>query len=269
MSSPIIAVIDSTLPYIWLPPSACDAFAGAFGLEYDPTTQLYLVNDTTHQTLQAKNPSITISLGDREINNDPAKLTRITLPYRAFDVQASYPIYKNATKSYFPIRRAANASEYTLGRTFMQEAYVIADYERSVFSVHQTSPDSQAPEIVSILPLNTINQPYNHMDGSKHNLSNASIAGITIGSVLAATVVIAVIVAISKRKTAAAEKTALKGFKPRLSLGRFIGHEIMSEEAHEMEQRPGELSESRVDIELDSNCRCPTTENGVAYELPI
>jgi len=54
----------------------------------------------------------------------------IVLFYAAFDLQATYLIYNNSTR-YFPIRCAAN--EYTLGRTFLQEAYVIANYEHSNF----------------------------------------------------------------------------------------------------------------------------------------
>lgn len=134
----ILSVIDSTTPYIWLPKDSCDSFAEAFGLTFDNTTNLYTVNDTTHKELQSLKPSIVFSLGN-DVN--PAELTTITIPYGAFDLQAAHPIYANAT-NYFPIRRATNDSQYTLGRAFLQAAYVIADYERSTFSVHQTQAGS-------------------------------------------------------------------------------------------------------------------------------
>lgn len=49
----ILSFIDSTVPEIWLPESACTIFETAFGLQFDPTTNLYLVNDTPHTQLQS------------------------------------------------------------------------------------------------------------------------------------------------------------------------------------------------------------------------
>ena len=114
----ILSLIDSTLPYIWLPQDACDLFEQAFHLVYDNATDLYLVNDTIHSQLQQLSPSITFKLGTEVIGGE---FVDIVLPYGAFDLQASYPIYPNAT-NYFPIRRAANATQYTIGRAFLQEA---------------------------------------------------------------------------------------------------------------------------------------------------
>jgi len=88
------------------------------------------VNDTVHSKLQELNQSITFKLG-KEIYGDPS--INIVLPYTAFDLQAKYPIYPSAT-NYFPIRRAANDSQYVIGRTFLQEAYVTREaYEISPY----------------------------------------------------------------------------------------------------------------------------------------
>jgi len=43
------------------------------------------------------------------------------LPYAAFDLVADYPLVIDSSR-YFPLMRAANESQYTLGRTFLQEA---------------------------------------------------------------------------------------------------------------------------------------------------
>jgi hypothetical protein len=114
----IFTLIDSTVPEIWLPIPACTIFETAFGLQYDPTTDRYLVNDTIHTQLQNLNPTLTFILGNETSHGETVT---ITLPYAAFDLQASWPIYSNAT-NYFPLRRAANNTQYTLGRTFLQEA---------------------------------------------------------------------------------------------------------------------------------------------------
>ncbi|KAL3427887.1 eukaryotic aspartyl protease [Phlyctema vagabunda] len=133
LPSGILTLIDSTIPEIWLPTSACAIFETAFGLNYDPHTDRYLVNDTIRENLMTMNPIITFKLGNTIEGGDSID---INIPYAAFDLQADYPIYPNNT-NYFPLRRATDESQYTLGRTFLQEAYVIADYERSNFSVSQ------------------------------------------------------------------------------------------------------------------------------------
>ena len=118
LSNPIPAFLDSTLPYIWLPTITCGAFEKAFNLAWDETTQLYLLNETQHAALTALNPNVTFTIGnftsDLKVN--------ITLPYAAFDLEAQYPLVANTTR-YFPLKRANDSTQYTLGRAFFQEAY--------------------------------------------------------------------------------------------------------------------------------------------------
>jgi len=117
----LLSFIDSTVPEIWLPIEACSIFETSFGLVHDPTTDRYLINDTVHSQLQKLNPSLTFQLGNDVYGGESIN---IVLPYSAFDLQANYPIYPNAT-NYFPLRRAANDSQYVLGRTLLQESQVI------------------------------------------------------------------------------------------------------------------------------------------------
>ena len=114
----ILALVDSTIPEIWLPVEACKMFETSFGLVYDPQTDRYLVNDTMHSQLQKLNPTLTFQLGNAIYGGT---FVNIEVPYTAFDLQATYPIYPNAT-NYFPLRRAANYTQYTIGRTFLQES---------------------------------------------------------------------------------------------------------------------------------------------------
>ena len=125
----IFSLIDTSLPYIWLPEAACNNFQTAFGLTYDPKTQLYLVNDTIHAKLKEAQPSITFKLGNKLLGGE---YINIALPYSAFDLQAKHPIYPNTT-NYFPIRKAANDTQYVIGRSFFQEAYVSPPYFCSVY----------------------------------------------------------------------------------------------------------------------------------------
>lgn len=116
-STSIAAFVDSTVPYIYLPLDVCKKFEAAFGLTWNSEVQAYLVNDTLNDSLKALNPSLTFTLGTLTSTNT----VDISLPYAAFDLIADYPLMPQKTR-YFPLVRAANDSQYTLGRTFLQEA---------------------------------------------------------------------------------------------------------------------------------------------------
>ena len=123
LTDSILTLVDSTVPHIWLPPEACQAFEAAFGISYNPISNLYLVNDTLHDTLKKRNASIIFEISNNG-KDDPS--INITLPYASFDleVQKGYPLVTKTSK-YFPLRRARDDTQYTLGRTFLQESYVL------------------------------------------------------------------------------------------------------------------------------------------------
>lgn len=114
----ILSYIDSTVPYIWLPEDSCKAFETAFGLVWNATSNLYPVSDELHQKIVAMNATITFTLGNTV---QGGQAVDITLPYDSFDLQATWPVVQNSTK-YFPLKRAINETQYTLGRAFLQEA---------------------------------------------------------------------------------------------------------------------------------------------------
>ena len=120
LSESIYAFIDSTDPNIWLPDDACDAFENAFGLTLDDDSGLYLINDTHHSTLVDANAEVSFKLSNVRSGGETVT---ITLPYAAFDLTAEAPLVDNQSY-YFPLKRASNSTQYTLGRTFLQEAYV-------------------------------------------------------------------------------------------------------------------------------------------------
>jgi type II secretory pathway pseudopilin PulG len=173
---PFSMYIDSTVAELWLPVEVCEAFEDAFGLVYDNNTGLYLVDDQLHDRLQAENPSITFLLGQKYSTN---ATINITLPYDAFDLQASSP-YKglaNAT-NYFPIRRATRDNQFTLGRTFLQESYLTVDWERQNFSI--SACNWMLDENKNIVPI--ISPKYTgENDAPSSGLSTGAIIGIAVG----------------------------------------------------------------------------------------
>lgn len=172
---PFSMYIDSTIAELWLPVEVCEAFEAAFGLVYDNNTGLYLVDDQLHDRLTAENPSVTFLLGQKYSTNTTVN---ITLPYDAFDLQASPP-YKGLTNvtNYFPIRRATRDNQFTLGRTFLQESYLTVDWERQNFSISQCNwALDENKSIVSI-----ISPKYTGENDASSGLSTGAIIGIAVG----------------------------------------------------------------------------------------
>ncbi|KAF2229803.1 acid protease, partial [Viridothelium virens] len=181
----ISAFIDSLVPEFWLPLEVCTAFEQAFGLTWNETESRYLLNDSAHNALVDLNPNVTFTLGAESSGGDNVN---IVFPYTSFDLTATPPLV-NKSSSYFPLKRAQNSTQYTLGRAFFQNAYVITDYERSNFSVHQALVPSSTNKqnLVPILSPNPTEQPSQPSLTSQTNKSNSSgvsggaIAGIVIG----------------------------------------------------------------------------------------
>jgi hypothetical protein len=183
LSNPIFALIDSLVPHIWLPLDACQAFEKAFNLTWDDSSSLYLVDGDLHQQLLEKNPTVTFKIGPA-VSGDSVS---IEMPYGSFDLNASAPFITNSSR-YFPLRRAQNESTYTLGRAFLQNAYVIANYENYTFSVSQ-----------ALYPSTTVQQNIVSIPGKggpKSGSTGLSI-GVIVGiAVAGAVVVICAIIAI-------------------------------------------------------------------------
>jgi hypothetical protein len=182
--------IDSTVAEIWLPEEICKAFEEAFGLTYDNTTNLYLVDDLLHQTLKAQNPNITFTFNQPYTSNETVQ---ITLPYGAFDLDAKPP-YRglNESTKYFPLRRGTDKNQWILGRAFLQEAYISVDWERARFSVYQC--DWKYGKPAQVIPI--VSPMYAKvLDTSKKTtgLSTGTVAGIAIGSVSTVMLVVTVI----------------------------------------------------------------------------
>lgn len=172
--------IDTGVSQLWLPKVVCDKLADALGLTYDPSTELYLVNDTTRVKLLDLAPEFTFTVG---ANATSAETVNIVLPYAAFDLTVSQPFY-NTSKHYFPIRRAADEKLYVLGRAFLQEAYLVVDWERGNFSVSQARHQVIERKIVPIRSAS--DEPTKHS-----GLSPGIIAGVVVAISVAVIIVAA------------------------------------------------------------------------------
>lgn len=198
-SSPLLAsgidvFIDSMVSELWLPTAVCQEFATRFNLTWNEQGQLYLVSSAAHTALLAQNPKFTFTLGQA---GGGGPTVDIVLPYAAFDLNLTAPIVGNISQRYFPLKQAQNSSQYTLGRAFLQEAYIIADYERRNFSVSQALfPSTSVPQ--QIVAIRSPADPA----ATQNALSAGAIAGIVVGIIAVLLVAAAALWLIRKRRRA-------------------------------------------------------------------
>jgi hypothetical protein len=282
-SGSISIFIDSSVAEIYLPDDACRSFETAFHLTYDSTVGLYLVNNTLHEELLSKNPSVTFNI-NTAITGGPG--FNVTLPYAAFDLTAEYPLV-DSSSLYFPLQRAENDTQYTLGRTFLQEAYIIVDYERYNFSVHPNTWNASAvSDIITILPV-TLSSPSASptislvSQSESSELSKGATAEIAAGVVVPSIIIVVVVfVIIIQRKKKVKEQRQLQAeiseFVPPKSGARELdgGLKVVSEvegteQGTEFGERSGpkvgELRQSSVYAEMFS--RPPELGGNTLYEM--
>ena len=266
----ITAFVESTEAQIWLPVEACQAFEAAFGLTYNDTNGFYLVNDALHSQLTAQNASVTFTLGNATSGGETVN---ITLPYASFDLLLTPPAGNlTSNTKYFPLRRADNDTQYTLGRTFLQEAYLTVDWERQNFSISEcVFPENLQQDLVAIQsPSETT---------SSGGSSTGKTVGIAVGVVVGVLFIAAAIgTYLWKRHQAKLESEREKaekdrmlnndiedqhrqGFKPELGVGNEHQRFEMQGSTPEEAKAKAEAAQAQW---IDEKARYPGERSGVA-----
>ncbi|MCJ1436503.1 hypothetical protein MMC27_005882 [Xylographa pallens] len=185
--------IDSSTPFLWLTEAVCTRLEDAFGIVYNEALQLYLLNTTQQQTLSNANISFTFDLSDYPGSSNSVSLQ---LSYNAFDLALSYgfPGLENVfpqmdasspSVPYLPVRKAANSTQYTIGRMFLQETYLIVDYQRNNFSVSQAKFALDAIDNQELLD---IDPPSSDAPATTDQSTQGLTAGAWIGTAIGALV---------------------------------------------------------------------------------
>ncbi|KAF9699757.1 hypothetical protein EKO04_002570 [Ascochyta lentis] len=183
LNTAIFAVLDTAVPELWLPSNVCDQIASVLNLTYHEDSGRYTLTDAAHNALQSISGSLKFRLG-AGVHTSPA--ITIEIPYRAFDLEASWPIF-NTTTRYFPLRKTSNRTQYALGRVFLQEAYLVVDWERDVFELSQAMFSDPMPEPNIITIQSSPSKPPAPASGeSTSMLSPGATAGVAVGAVLLA-----------------------------------------------------------------------------------
>lgn len=222
-NSSFFAIIDSSTPYLWLPDEACDQFAQALNLTYNSTFELYTISDDQYRDYTNDESFeltfVLSSFDDNDNFGDPYNvpgIVNITIPLRAFVGLLQYPFmpdtiqYGDPAIPYFMLRKAKNSGSYILGRSFLQESYLITKYDEGVFSIHQALfPDEPSTNSELTAIEQSDNSPYPPPYAEDEGgLSDGQVIGIGVGVGLGVFVVCAAILFVwlyfrRKRKRAA------------------------------------------------------------------
>lgn len=261
--------IDSSTPFLWLPEQACDAFANALNLTYDESLQLYLFpsdNSSSPEMLKSWNLTFTFALSNLPGSSSEIELT---LPYDAFNLQLTYPFpnldadFTSAPTNYFPLRKATNSTQYTIGRAFLQETYLTVDYERNTFSVSQAVFTLEAVSNVNLL---SITRPAGSIwpGPPQSGLSTGAKVGIGVGAAVGAVTTMALIWLFCIRKKRGPGSTGAEKEKRRTLLGRFHrspdSQTTVSEllgDKHLPTEVPADSSASRFELSANTPIEMP------------
>lgn len=205
-TSSFTAMIDSSTPYLWLPDPICNRIASALNLTYNNTFDLYTLPDHLYRQYSADSSiAFTFSLTSFDNHDNfgsPLEvpgLVNITVPLRAFVSYLEYPFARGAIRygdpavPYFTLRRSQNDS-FILGRTFLQEAYLVTKFDEALYSIHQALFPTNAVADANLVPIRQPkNSPYPPPPTPKSNdeLTPAQMIGIALGAVLLCVAILA------------------------------------------------------------------------------
>jgi len=192
------------------------------------------------------------------------------------------------------LQRAANDTQYTLGKTFLQEAYIITDYERRNFSVNQCIWDQGAQE--NLVPICSVNvtgcislmgsgpqvtsgssDPL-PLPNTKPTLASGSIAGTVVGLVLIISIPMIILWVRQRRRHTKAKKDESRGTNNSTWPGHGIPEEARKAHCHisEVDSSPiAEMSGSlSFPVQLHDDAAAEKMEyygedqHDQVYELP-
>ncbi|KAI1491466.1 aspartic peptidase domain-containing protein [Biscogniauxia mediterranea] len=213
----VTALIDSSTPYLWLPTTICDRFAASLNLTWDESFGLYVFSNTENLENYQSSPDLsftfTLSSADNHDNFgqplDVPGIVNITISSQAFVQNLRYPFknlipYRSPAVPYFPLTRADNSSQIIIGRSFLQEAYMITNYETSTFSIHQAKfPDdpwtNTSIQTIAFTPNSGYAGP-GSKSGKQAGLTDAQLAGLVVGIAVIGIAAVAAIWLMRRRK---------------------------------------------------------------------
>ncbi|KAJ6007734.1 hypothetical protein N7540_011710 [Penicillium herquei] len=120
---PVSVELDPTHPYLYLPRSTCDAIAAYLPMTFNESLGLYLWEDNDQYQTIVKSPAYLSFMFERDSSND--ETITIKVPFMLLNLTLEAPLVDKST-SYFPCY--PTNSSYTIGRAFLQAAFIAQNY---------------------------------------------------------------------------------------------------------------------------------------------
>lgn len=183
-----ITVIETETPFFWLPDAACNRIEESLGISQEPVSQLYIITEAQHRSLSQRNFSIEFSFAYHTSDPPSSGTQEFTIPYSSLHLNASYPLFNaSAPVRYFPLRRGPypGTDRFVLGRAFLQDTYLTANFDQSSFTLSQAQYTSGPPQIMRVTPTAPRNSspPY-YSSATIYDSSGVWIVIITLASFL-------------------------------------------------------------------------------------
>ncbi|KAI0850628.1 acid protease [Daldinia vernicosa] len=145
--------VDGCSPYLSLPKSTCDAIAKNLPVTYNEDLGLYFWNTDEPKYTQIVNSASVLEfvfIGDSNTKN-----VSISVPFRHLNLTLTAPLIDKSTQ-YFPCYTGP-AKIYTLGRAFLQDAFVGANWgTKSWWLAQAPGPNIPAPSVVELADSDSI-----------------------------------------------------------------------------------------------------------------
>lgn len=154
-STGIKVSIDGCSPYLKLPKSTCDAIADHLPIDYDPSLGLYIWK--TDDPKYAQIVSSASSLDFTFLGSPNTQLVQISVPFRHLNLTLTPPLV-DSDKQYFPCYTGPG-DRYTLGRAFLQDAFVGAHWDQQKWWLAQApGPNIPSENIITLLKTDDVIQ---------------------------------------------------------------------------------------------------------------
>ncbi|KAI0834333.1 acid protease [Hypoxylon sp. FL0890] len=139
--------IDGCSPYLSLPKSTCDAVAKNLPVTYNEGLGLYYWNTNDSKYTQIVNSASALEFVFAGSSN--TQNVSISVPFRHLNLTLTAPLVDNPTQ-YFPCYTGPGNS-YTLGRAFLQDAFVGANWgTKSWWLAQAPGPNVPSPSVVEL-----------------------------------------------------------------------------------------------------------------------
>ena len=132
-ASGLVVHMDGCSPYLTLPSSTCQALSNHLPISYDDDLGLYLWDTTNDSYSRVMNSAsgLTFTLTGKQSSDTIS----VSVPFQHLNLTLDEPLMPDPT-SYFPCS-TTYVSHYVLGRAFLQDAFVGANWHKKVFWVAQ------------------------------------------------------------------------------------------------------------------------------------